>query len=67
MNENELEQRWQQFHKRRDELLIKGLESGSITPYSEEDIAHFRQKTYGGLPISIMILSDGLCNGFCYD
>lgn len=67
MNENELEQRWQQFHKRRDELLIKGLESGSITPYSEEDIAHFRQKTYGGLPISIIILSDGLCNGFCYD
>lgn len=67
MNENELKQRWQQFHRRRDELLLKGLENGSITPYSEEDITKCRQKTYGGLPISIIILSDGLCNGFCYD
>lgn len=48
-------------------MLKNGLERGLVRPYDAADLEKFRETYYGGLPASIILLSDGLCNGFCYD
>lgn len=48
-------------------MLINGLQTGLVRPYNEEDLKAFRSVYYGGIPASIILLSDCLCNGFCYD
>lgn len=48
-------------------LLIQGLKNGLITPYDDELIEKLRKVYYGGIPASIILLSDSMTNGYCYD
>ena len=48
-------------------LLIYGLSKGLIFPYDDELIERLRKVYYGGVPASIILLSNGLSNGYCYD
>ena len=48
-------------------LLIYGLSKGLIFPYDDELIERLRNVYYGGVPASIILLSNGLSNGYCYD
>lgn len=41
--------------------------NGLITPYDDELIQNLRNIYYGSIPASIILLSNSLCNGFCYD
>lgn len=58
---------WEDFLKRKDELTIYGLENGLIGLYSEELIEKLRYTYEGGVPASIILLSNRLSNGHCYD
>ncbi len=48
-------------------LLIWGLKKGYIAPYDDNLIKKLRNIYDGGIPASIILLSNGLCNGHCYD
>lgn len=48
-------------------LLIWGLKNGLITPYDDQLIEKLRKVYYGGIPASVILLSDGMTNGHCYD
>lgn len=48
-------------------LLSWGLEHGLITPYENDLIEKLRNIYNGGLPASIILLSNGMSNGHCYD
>ena len=48
-------------------LLLYGLSKGLILPYDDELIERLRKVYYGGVPASIILLSNGLSNGHCYD
>lgn len=38
-----------------------------IAPYDDELIKKLRNVYYGSIPASIILLTNSLCNGFCYD
>ena len=59
--------RWKLFNYKSKKLLIWGLKKGYIIPYNDELIEKLRNIYYGGVPASIILLSDGLSNGHCYD
>lgn len=61
------ELKWQHFQKKRKEMTLDGLKSGLIFPYSDKLIEKFRKIYYGGIPASIILLSDMMTNGYCYD
>ena len=61
------EKKWNLFNLKERKLLIHGLKTGKITPYDDELIEKLRTIYYGGMPASIILLSDGLSNGHCYD
>lgn len=61
------EKKWKLHNLESKKLLIYGLKTGKITPYDEELIKKLRTIYYGGIPASIILLSDGLSNGHCYD
>ncbi len=61
------EKRYQEFLERRATLIKFGIKNGFIKPYDNTLIENLRQFSYGGVPVSIFILSDELCNGNCYD
>lgn len=64
----ELQKRkWKLHSYKQKQLLIYGLKNGLITPYDDELIERLRKVYYGGIPASIILLSDGLTNGYCYD
>lgn len=48
-------------------LLFWGLKNGYIAPYDDKFIKKLRNIYIGGIPASILLLSDGMSNGFCYD
>ena len=48
-------------------LLIYGLQHGLIFPYDDELIGKLRNIYYGGIHASIILLSNGMSNGHCYD
>ncbi len=48
-------------------LLIWGLKNGLIIPYDDELIEKLRKVYYGGIPASVILLSNGMTNGHCYD
>lgn len=48
-------------------MLIEGLEKGLINIYDDKLIEKLRNIYYGGLPASIILLSDAMTNGYCYD
>lgn len=59
--------KWKLFKMKEKALLIYGLKTGRIQPYSEELLDKLRNIYYGGIPASIILLSNGLSNGYCYD
>ena len=61
------EEQWKLHNIKERKLLINGLKTGKITPYDDELIEKLRTIYYGGMPASIILLSDGLSNGHCYD
>lgn len=61
------ELRWKLNRRKNTFLLIWGLKNGLITPYDDELIEKLRNIYYGGIPASVILLSDGMTNGHCYD
>ena len=43
------------------------MKNGLITPYDDQLIEKLRKVYYGGIPASVILLSDGMTNGHCYD
>lgn len=59
--------KWQLYRKKKKLLLKWGLINGLIAPYDDELIQNLRNIYYGSIPASIILLTNSLCNGFCYD
>lgn len=59
--------KWDLHQKRYKMLLIYGLQHGLIFPYDDELIGKLRNVYYGGIPASIILLSNGMSGGHCYD
>ncbi|MDD6403973.1 MAG: hypothetical protein PUG33_07620 [Mollicutes bacterium] len=62
-----LEKEWKIYCKKSETLLIEGLEKGLISLYDDKLIKKLRNIYYGGVPASIILLSDAMTNGYCYD
>jgi len=59
--------KWKLYCCKHKYLLIYGLSNGLITPYDDELVEKLRNVYYGGIPASIILLSNGITNGYCYD
>lgn len=59
--------RWKLYCLKRKALLKYGLKTGLITAYDVETIDNLRNVYYAGIPLSIIILSHGMCIRKCYD
>lgn len=59
--------RWELYRKKYSILFDYGIKTGRIHSYEKELIENLRQVYYGGVPGSIILLCDRMCNGFCYD
>ena len=62
-----IQKRWELHNLKAQKLLIWGLKHGLITPYNDNLIKKLRTIYDGGIPASILLLSDGMTNGYCYD
>lgn len=61
------EMKWNLHNYKSRQLLLWGLKNGYIAPYDDELIEKLRNIYYGGIPASILLLSNGMSNGHCYD
>lgn len=61
------EEKWQEYQDRFEKLFIEGFKKGLVLPYDEELISKLRNAYYGGLPLSILLLSRQVCSGNCYE
>lgn len=61
------EEIWKLHNEKLKELTVWGLRNGQVSIYDDELIKKLRTITYGGIPASIILLSNGMCNGHCYD
>lgn len=59
--------KWNLHNYKSKQLLLWGLKNGYIVPYDDKFIKKLRNIYIGGIPASILLLSDGMSNGFCYD
>ena len=59
--------KWDLHQKKHRLLLLWGLSKGYIAPYDDELIEKLRNIYYGGIPASVILLSNGMSNGHCYD
>lgn len=59
--------KWDLHQKKYRFLLLYGLSHGLILPYDDKLINKLRNVYYGGIPASIILLSNGMSNGHCYD
>lgn len=59
--------RWEIYKYKSKKLLLWGLRNHYIFPYTDELLEKLRTIYYGGLPASIILLSNSLSNGHCYD
>ena len=59
--------KWNLHNYKSRQLLLWGLKNGYIAPYDDKFIKKLRNIYIGGIPASILLLSDGMSNGFCYD
>ena len=59
--------KWNLYNYKSKQLLIYGLKKGYIAPYDDILIEKLRTIYYGGIPASIILLSDCMSNGYCYD
>lgn len=53
--------------KKMDRALIWGLKHKKVFPYPDALFDRLRPYSWGGLPVSITLFVNELCNGFCYD
>jgi len=61
------ELKWK-LHKTKTTLLLAyGLKNGLVHMYDEELLSRLREISYGGVPVSLLLLHAGLSNGYCYD
>ena len=58
---------WKKYKQMSRLLKAWGLKKGYIAPYNEELIQKLRTIYYGGIPASILLLSNFMSNGRCYD
>ena len=61
------EMNWNLHNYKSRKLLLWGLKNGHIAPYDDELIEKLRNIYDGGIPASILLLSNGMSNGHCYD
>ncbi len=61
------ELKWKLHCYRQKRLFFYGLKKGYIAPYNDELIEKLRHVYYGGIPASVILLSNGMTNGHCYD
>ena len=61
------ELKWKLFCYKQKKLLLYGLKKGYVALYNDELIEKLRKVYYGGIPASIILLSNGMTNGHCYD
>ena len=61
------QKKWELHNYKTKKLLLWGLKNGYIMPYDDALIEKLRTIYDGGIPASIILLSDGLSNGHCYD
>ena len=61
------EMKWNLHNYKSKQLLLWGLKKGYIAPYDDELIKKLRNIYDGGIPASILLLSNGMSNGHCYD
>lgn len=59
--------KWNLYLKKRRLLFYIGLTTGLIHGYEKELVENLRKKYYGGIPISIILLCEEMCNERCYD
>lgn len=59
--------KWKLYNYKSKKILIWGLKNGYIAPYDDVLIKKLRNIFNGGIPASILLLSNGMCNGNCYD
>lgn len=59
--------KWELHRYKQKQLLLWGLKNGLIKPYDDELIEKLRTVYYGGIPASIILLSNAMSNGHCYD
>lgn len=59
--------KWNLHQKKANLLYSLGLKNGKIKTYDEELIQKLRKVYYGGIPASVILLSNGMTNGHCYD
>ena len=59
--------KWDLHNYKYKRLLVWGIKHRKISLYSEEIIEKLRTIYYGGIPASIILLCDGISNGYCYD
>ena len=59
--------KWKQFLLKEHKLMLTGAYRGKVCMYDEELINNLNNVYYGGIPASVIILTDELCNGYCYD
>ena len=59
--------KWNLHQKKHRMLLLYGLSKGLILPYDDELIEKLRKVYYGGIPASVILLSNAMTNGHCYD
>lgn len=52
---------------KKEKLTLWGLKNNLIKPYDEELITKLRHIYSGAIPASILLLSNCMCNGKCYD
>ncbi|MBR1416392.1 MAG: hypothetical protein IJ572_01050 [Bacilli bacterium] len=67
MNTKLQELKWKLYKYKYKHLLVWGLKNGFIKLYDDNLIDKLRNIYYGGIPASILLLSDGMSNGYCYD
>lgn len=61
------EEKYAEFLEKRKAMISFGLKQGFIKAYDDELIERLRGVSYGGIPASIIILCEELCDGNCYD
>lgn len=59
--------KWEIYSFKSKQMLLWGLKNKKVFPYGEALIEKLRNISYGGVPASIILLSNGMCNGYCYD
>ena len=59
--------KWELHKNKYKQLLMWGLKNNLIMPYDDSLIEKLRNIYYGGIPASILLLSNGMSRGYCYD